>query len=137
MSVCWQNAIKTFDQKRRWYGVQSKGGRFGAFYYSMLLCDCNWMMECGSLGSKFDDLENYISSLTSQFDVIALSETWLKADTNLALYQLNDYYMYQLDRVSRKGGGVAIYVKNTLKHRLLNQMTYVNDLLENEKNENV
>ena len=39
--------------------------------------------------------------------------------------------MYRLDRVCRKEGGVAIYVKNTLKHRLLNQMTYVvNDLLE-------
>ena len=39
--------------------------------------------------------------------------------------------MYRLDRVCRKGGGVAIYVKNTLRHRLLNQMTYVvNDLLE-------
>ena len=39
--------------------------------------------------------------------------------------------MYLLDRVNRKGGGVAIYVKNTFKHRLLNQMTYVvNDLLE-------
>ena len=87
--------------------------------------------NCGSLVSKFDDLENYISSLTYQFDVIALSETWLKAYTNLALYQLNDYYMYHLDRVGRKGGGVAIYMKNTFKHRLLNQMTYVvNDLLE-------
>ena len=87
--------------------------------------------NCGSLGSKFDDLENYISSLTFQFDVIALSETWLKADTNIVLYQLGDYYMYLLDRVCRNGGGVAIYVKNTFRHRLLNQMTYVvNDLLE-------
>ena len=87
--------------------------------------------NCGSLGSKFDDFENYISSLTFQFDIIALSETWLKADTNIALYQLNDYNMYRLDRICRKGGGVAIYVKNTFKHRLLNQMTYVvNDLLK-------
>ena len=27
--------------------------------------------------------------------------------------------------VGRKGGGVAIYVKNTFRHRLLNEMTYV------------
>ena len=39
--------------------------------------------------------------------------------------------MYRLDAVCRKGGGVAIYVKNTFKHRLLNQMTnIVNGLLE-------
>ena len=39
--------------------------------------------------------------------------------------------MYRIDRVNRNGGGVAIYAKNTFKHRLLNKMTYVvNDLLE-------
>ena len=43
MGECWLNVIKTFEQKRHWYGVQSAGGRFGAFYYSMQLCDCNWM----------------------------------------------------------------------------------------------
>ena len=39
--------------------------------------------------------------------------------------------MYRFDRISRKGGGVAIYMKNTFRHRLLIQVTYVaNDLLE-------
>ena len=37
MGECWQNVIKTFVQKRRWYGVQSTGGRFGAFYYSIVI----------------------------------------------------------------------------------------------------
>ena len=95
------------------------------FFYSVVIDTCNYInniihkkdsapflfhFNCGSLGLKFDDLENYISSLTLQFDVISLSETWLKPDTNIALYQLNNYYMYRLDRVSRNGGGVAIYV---------------------------
>ena len=43
MGECWQNVIKTFEQKRRWCGVHGAGGTFGAFYYSMQLCDCNWM----------------------------------------------------------------------------------------------
>ena len=39
--------------------------------------------------------------------------------------------MYPLDRVSKRGDGVVINVKNTFKHRLLNQMTcVVYDLLE-------
>ena len=46
--------------------------------------------NCGSLGSKFDDLKNYISNITFQFDVIALSETWLKPYMNIAVNQLND-----------------------------------------------
>ena len=37
------SVIKTFEQKRRWYVIQSAGGRLGDFYYSMQLCDCNWM----------------------------------------------------------------------------------------------
>ena len=71
--------------------------------------------NCGSLESKFDDLENDISSLTFQFDVTALTETWLKAYIYIALHQLSDYYMHGLDGVCRKGGGVAIYVKNTFR----------------------
>ena len=50
---------------------------------------------------------------------------------DIALYQLNDYYIYRLDGVSRNGGEVVIYVKNTIKHILRNQITYiVYDLLE-------
>ena len=37
MSECWQNVIKTFKQKRSWHGIQSAGGKFGAFYHSMQL----------------------------------------------------------------------------------------------------
>ena len=43
MSECWQNIIKTFKQKRSWYGIQSAGGRFGVFNYSMQLYDSNRM----------------------------------------------------------------------------------------------
>ena len=36
-----------------------------------------------NLGSKFDVIENYISNMKFQFDVIALSETWLRHDKGL------------------------------------------------------
>ena len=35
------------------------------------------------------------------FDVNAFSKTWQKPYMNIALYKLNDYYMYQLDIVER------------------------------------
>ena len=39
--------------------------------------------------------------------------------------------MHRLDRVSKKGGGVVIYVKKAFENRLHNQMAYVvHDLLE-------
>ena len=43
MCECWQNVIKTFEQKIRRNGIQSAGGRFGVFYHSMQLFDCSWI----------------------------------------------------------------------------------------------
>ena len=43
MGECWQNVNKTFVPKKRRYGVQSAGGRFGTFCHSVQLFDCNWM----------------------------------------------------------------------------------------------
>ena len=38
---------------------------------------------------------------------------------------------YHLDRGNKNGGGVAIYIQNTLKHSIINHMTYaIDDVLE-------
>ena len=37
MGESWQNVSKTFEQKRRWYEVQSAGGRFGASYHCVIV----------------------------------------------------------------------------------------------------
>ena len=142
----WINSLRLSSTQNKHFDFEHEIDPEILFFHSVVNGTCNYFnniiykkdsapflshFNCGSLGSKFYDPENYISSLTFQFDVFVLIDTWLKPDMNIALYQLNDYYMFRLDRVSRKGGGVAIYVKNTFKHRLLNQMTYVvNYLLE-------
>ena len=39
--------------------------------------------------------------------------------------------MYHLDRGNKNGGGVAIYIQNTLIHSIINHMTYaIDDVLE-------
>ena len=39
--------------------------------------------------------------------------------------------MYHLDRGNKNGGGVAIYIQNTLRHSIINHMTYaIDDVLE-------
>ena len=65
------------------------------FFYSAVNDTCNYIsniiykrdsvqfhchFNCVSLWSKFDDLENCISNMKFQFDVIALSKTWLRHD---------------------------------------------------------
>ena len=39
--------------------------------------------------------------------------------------------MHHLGRGNKNGGGVAIYTQNTLKHTIMNHMTYaIDDVLE-------
>ena len=50
--------------------------------------------------------------LQQNFDIIAVSEAWLNNDS-AQYYNLTDYNMYFINRSNKRGGGVAIYVRNT------------------------
>ena len=50
---------------------------------------------------------NYFSA----FDVIAISETWLKPYVTDAMMSLPGYRIIRCDRLDRVGGGVAFYIK--------------------------
>ena len=50
----------------------------------------------------------------SGIDVICVSETWLSDSTPDVLVALKGYNVFRADR-SRRGGGVAIYVKSNIK----------------------
>ena len=53
------------------------------------------------------------------------------SSTDLSFFQLDGNDIYNLDRGNRNGGGVAIYIQNTLKHSIINHMTYaIYDVLE-------
>ena len=84
-----------------------------------------------SLISKFGMLEEYLLDLHHKFDNITIMETWSKSSTDLSFFQPDRYDMYHLDRGNKNGGGVAIYIQNTLKHSIINHMTYaIDDVLE-------
>lgn len=62
-----------------------------------------------------------VSLLDGCFDIIALSETWLHAQCLDCLLQAEGYTLYRYDRQTkttsgktRRGGGVAVYIKNEL-----------------------
>lgn len=52
--------------------------------------------------------------LNSPFDVIALTETWLTNEVNVDNYRLTGYNFFFKNRIGR-GGGVALFVKNSFK----------------------
>ena len=51
------------------------------------------------------------------FDVIALSETWLKPSTTDAEIDIPNYSITRNDRTDKTGGGTAFYVRNGLPFR--------------------
>ena len=61
-----------------------------------------------SLISGFDKFKHLVCE--HDFDIVALSETWLSNDVDSDTIKLQGYNLFRKDRVGR-GGGVAIYIK--------------------------
>ena len=78
-------------------------------YYidNLALCHLNIL----SLKQNLADFERYLNLLDMRFTIIGVSETWL-GDCDCLLYELNGYDLIEEHRVSKRGGGVGIFVKN-------------------------
>lgn len=65
--------------------------------------------------AKADELFNFIKS--NSIDVALISETWLKPENS---FSFKEFKIYRFDRPGiRKGGGVAIAVRNNINHSLI------------------
>ena len=74
-------------------------------------------LNCQSLASTFTEFEamNY----ECNFDILKLSETWLTENQNLLDYvELSEYDLYYNNRDNKRGGGVAAYVRESLKCKI-------------------
>ena len=80
-----------------------------------------------SIINKIDILRGI--TCTENLDIIGITETWLDiADKHfLPEVEIDGYTFYHKDRVGRKGGGVALYVKNTLN-------SYANNTIKSDSN---
>ena len=76
-----------------------------------------------SLGNKINELRAIASS--EKPDLICISETWMKLENKhfKAEFVINGYKLFNTDRIENKmGGGVAIYIKDSLKCRIKNEI---------------
>ena len=58
-------------------------------------------------------------------DVLAISQTWLNSTISNAEVEIQGYKIHRLDRKRKRGGGVCIYIRNNLKSKLLNDLSYI------------
>ena len=67
-----------------------------------------------SMSSTFDECQ--LMLYQHPFDIIKLSETWLRKDSNLLQYvQVPGYSFCYKNRDKRRRGGVRMYIKDTIK----------------------
>ena len=63
--------------------------------------------NCRSLPSSYNKLKYCINTLDLQFDVIALSETWLIYNDSYS-FNIDGYKMFTCSRTNKNGRGVAL-----------------------------
>ena len=65
-----------------------------------------------SINNKIDDL--YSVAAIKNVDIACLTETWLKEEVPNELIHIPDFNIFSNDRAHKRGGGVAIYVKDSI-----------------------
>ena len=68
-----------------------------------------------SLSGHIDEFRNFFSD--KNYHVIAVTESWLKDHMYDASVSLDNYYLLRRDRSFSGGGGVCVYVHNSLRAR--------------------
>lgn len=77
-----------------------------------------------SMNTGFEEFSFYMSQYC--FDIFALTETWLDVNSESNRFALPNYKFIRQDRLGR-GGGIALYIKNSLK---FSQLTLNSNNLE-------
>lgn len=70
-----------------------------------------------SIKSKVHELNEMFC--TSNVDAILVSESWLNPYISNNILNLDGYKLFRCDRTDRVGGGVAIYLKDYVKARII------------------
>ena len=82
-----------------------------------------------SSGKKLKDFSYYLEGLDISFSFIGLSETWA-TKTNEDILNMPGYNHEHCIRVSKKGGGVSIYILNTIQYKVRKNLALPKHLFE-------
>ena len=85
------------------------------------------MINARSIRNKFLELETFVAS--EDYHIVGVSESWLNTESRdfLAEYHLPGYSLFSCERKYRSGGGVLLYVKNSLQATLV-EKEKINDV---------
>ena len=72
------------------------------------------------LNKNFDAMLECLAATGNQFDVIAVSETWLR-DLDHCLFQIPNFSFINVNRVGRYQGGVGLYIREGLAFKKISE----------------
>ena len=82
-----------------------------------------------SMNRNFDKLIVLLEKLNFDLSVIGLTETWFSEKPH-SLYSLPGYDLVTNNRLTRQGGGVALYVSLKYEYNVQQELNVMSDLLE-------
>lgn len=85
--------------------------------------NCN-SIRPSSRTTKFDEISCVLRG--SAFDVIGISETWLKEEVSTSAVNFKDYGFCRNDRVGCRGGGVGIYISDKIQYKVVFKTSVLN-----------
>ncbi|XP_013856520.1 uncharacterized protein LOC106512449, partial [Austrofundulus limnaeus] len=77
-----------------------------------------------SLYANFKHIKDCLNQFKQPFSVITISENWLTPNKG-ADFELDGYEFSYINREGKMGGGVAVYVDNSFRYKLIENMTNV------------
>ena len=63
----------------------------------------------------------------NNIDILTISETWLNSTVTNSEIAIENYKIYRLDRLHKKGGGVCAHIKKNLKATVLEQLSQISE----------
>ena len=82
-----------------------------------------------SFHKNCDEFIGFLKNLKFSFDIIILTETWL-SDANTNLCYLDGYDVVHSVRKAKAGGGVSMFIRDSLKFNINNNLCLNNDIFE-------
>ena len=79
-----------------------------------------------SLNKNFKDIKDYLLNFSQPFQIITMCETWINSG-DVSDFELDGYELIHVNRQCKRSGGVAIYVDNSIRFTVIDDMTTVVD----------
>ena len=86
-------------------------------------CASFFHLNIKSLPKHYADLCILLESLSLKYSFVAITETWLNDHTN-ELYGMPNYTMESRYRKCKKGGGVALYVNDSIPYTVREDLEF-------------